>query len=332
MVTFAQETVFSVAAPEADASTFAWSPGDQSIAVLASMTRQATVFAIPTGKILAQVKDLAGGARGIAALPDGTVAIPPLHGGAGGATLWQPSTGATNTLRGADSNSGNTATNVLFEFAVDRSGTRLAGLHFMKTGQGNVTRVAVYDTVAGKLVADHPLSGTHLAISPDGKRLALVQGGRIVVAATETGALLHAFQANLNDVQVLTWSPDGTRIATGALSQGYGLNPATGKYGPLLDKDVLQVWDAQTGTRLSKAQQSLGGGVESVQFSPDGDQIVTTTSDGACRIWDGSTLQLRQTVAEGLHPTTAVARFSPDSRRLAVLRTGPAQVLLFKAD
>src|SRR5262249_49506685 len=131
------------------------------------------------------------------------------------------------------------------------------------------------------------------------------------------------------DVQQIAWSADGRRIVTGTMARGFGQDRETGAYGPRVDTDVLQLWDAASGQRIAAAPIDVGGGVESVDFSLDGRWLATTTSDGYCRVWDSGSLKPVAVVAQGLKPTTAIARFSPDSHRVAVLRTGPARINIY---
>jgi WD40 repeat protein len=332
MVEFVQEADFSIAGTERDVGAIAWSPDGGRIAVLASLLRYAMVFAVPSGQVVGTITDLAGAARAIDFAADGRVLIPTHHADAGALTLWDPNTGSTFTVPGPDPSTNQIVTNLLFVFVLDPGRTRLVGLHYVKQGAGMAFRVAVYDTKSWQLLADHSVGATGLAMSPDGSRVAAIgQAGQVNILDTRTGETLWQFQANMNVVQHIAWSPDGKRIATGTMSDGFGLDRRTGKYGKLHDDDTLQLWNAETGGRIATASQNIGGGVESLEFSRNGTWLVTTTSDGTCRLWDATNLDPRQIIAEGLHPTTALARFSPDSRRLAVIRTGLARATIYRA-
>lgn len=333
MAQFVKEAEFSISGPEPDVGAVAWSPDGSQIATLATLLRRATVFAVPTGQVTGTISDLASGSHTIDFAADGSILIPTHHADAGALTLWNPRTGSRFAVPGPDPQSGQILTNLLFNFALDASRKRLAGLHNALQGDKKTFHIAVYDTSTWRLLADHAVSATGLALSPDGKLIAAVRAnGQVNVFDALKGTILLTFQANVNGIRKIAWSPDGRRIVTGAAtSDGYGLDVKTGKYGKLHDDQVLQSWDAATGQLIAVARQDFGGGVEWLEFSGDGKSLVTTTADGTCRIWDPANLELRQLVAEGLHPTTALARFSPDSRRLAVIRTGLARAAIFRA-
>ena len=122
------------------------------------------------------------------------------------------------------------------------------------------------------------------------------------------------------------WSPSCNR----RFAEGYGQNSVSGNHDKIDDEFLLQLWEADTGRRVAAAKENIGGGVESLDFSGDGSWIVSTNGDGTCRLWNPLTLSPLQTIAERLHPTTALAAFSPDSARLLVVRTGAALATIYR--
>lgn len=330
MVKFEREARFSVAAPDRDVTEFAWSPDGRQVAVLSATVRRANVYSIPEGTRLAGIGDLAGAASSIAYASDGRVVLP-LHADAnGGLSLWNPTTDEITTVESPSPDSDIIGRKV-DDFALDSRRTLLAGTQIVKQGAGRTTLIALYDARRWTVLARLPVATTKIAISPTKDKLAVIgQGGMVLIVDAASGAQLGEFAANRNRVKLLEWSRDGERLVTGNVGQGYGLDRETGQYGELLDEHVLQLWSPASGKRLAVAPIPVGGGVESIEFSGDGRWLVTVTSDRVCRVWDAKTLALAQTVATDLGPTSAVARFSPDSSRILIIRKSDAEAMLFR--
>ncbi len=98
--------------------------------------------------------------------------------------------------------------------------------------------------------------------SPDGKTLAVGHiDGRVLLRDAKTGTLLRALQGHTYNAWHANWSPDGTRLLSGAEELGSINNvPPHAK---------VIVWDLQTGKpQLSWQGYAYGN------WSPDGSQIV----------------------------------------------------------
>jgi WD40 repeat protein len=104
----------------------------------------------------------------------------------------------------------------------------------------------------------------------------------------------------------MSWSPDGSKIATCAVPQ------------------ILQIWDANTGKPI------VGGYVNntanltfqdfipfclSASWSPEGERIVTAGWDGSATIWDAATGD--QLLSFTGHGQLNGARWSPNGKRIA---------------
>jgi WD40 repeat protein len=94
----------------------------------------------------------------------------------------------------------------------------------------------------------------------------------------------------------VSFSPDGTRIATASFDQ------------------TARVWDGTSGKALLELKGHAGR-VSSVSFSVDGTQIVTSTFDGTQRIWDAQTGQEKK--GEPTPLTSHSGPISPDGRWMA---------------
>jgi tRNA A-37 threonylcarbamoyl transferase component Bud32 len=134
------------------------------------------------------------------------------------------------------------------------------------------TEVKVWDAQTGQQVLELKGHTTGVdfspgvAFSPDGQRLASASGGgwdaqgkplpgEVQVWDAQTGKELLTLQGQAGPVYSVAFSPDGTRLASGA---GWVNKPGE-----------VKVWDAQTGQHLLELKGHTGG-VYSVAFSPDG--------------------------------------------------------------
>jgi len=68
-------------------------------------------------------------------------------------------------------------------------------------------------------------------------------------------------------VNSVSWSPDGTRLASGSY-----------------DKTV-RVWDVATGASVATLEGHTGW-VRSVSWSPDGTRLASGSRDETVRVWD----------------------------------------------
>ena len=159
-----------------------------------------------------------------------------------------------------------------------------------------------------------------IALSPDGSRLATAGsigiaegvtdfgfGGRVrnVEAGSEAGATkafawdtatgrrLLSLAGATSPIHDVTYSPDGSRIVTGA------------------HDGTATVWDARTGKRLFVLPNPrTGGGCLGVGFSPDGKKLATADGLARVRIWELGTPRLLRTI-DATQPVCGVA-WSPD--------------------
>ncbi len=110
--------------------------------------------------------------------------------------------------------------------------------------------------------------------------------------ATRVRLVLH----HASQVWSVTFSPDGTRIATASQDK-------TGK-----------IWDAKTGQLLL----TLTGHTDSVNgivYSPDGKRIATSSDDHTAKVWDAATGEALLTLSGHTDVVSRIA-FSPDGSRL----------------
>ncbi len=171
--------------------------------------------------------------------------------------------------------------------------------------------VRVWDAATGKEV--FTLSGHQgfgvmsVEYSPDSKLLATAGADdrtvRIWDAATgQAVRVLHYAE----DLQAVTFSPDGKRLAAGA-----------GTWATRADEAKVVIWDLSTGKESFELSPGELGTIAWVAFSPDGTRLAAASyfADQAI-VWDLST---RQELARFTSPAVVgYVTFSPDSRWLAV--------------
>jgi len=161
-----------------------------------------------------------------------------------------------------------------------------------------------------------------VAFRPDGEVLAAASWfGRITLWDAHTGEELHRFTvpeaAEATGATPLVcsiaFSPNGQLLAYGGRRSGRVtlLDPETG--------EVVRQWDAHSGAVLSLA------------FSPTGQYLVSGSEDGAARVWDPATGELRLPLgqSEGLGRSIAFGR--DNDSRLAVTQAG-REVLIWNLD
>jgi len=138
--------------------------------------------------------------------------------------------------------------------------------------------------------------------SPDGEALVSVITDNLVsVRESATGALRFPALKPVSQggpCRTIAFSKDSRLLVTGVCG-----------------KNMAQVWDLQTGQKRGREMPHGGDfyGLWSVDFSPDGQRVVTGHKDGRVRIWDWQTGQIigtpMQHADEVFHAT-----FTPDGR------------------
>ena len=107
----------------------------------------------------------------------------------------------------------------------------------------------------------------------------------------------------LSEVEVVSFSPDGTRLVSGS---GNG---------------TVLLWDGTTGLIIA-ILVGHSRNVHVSSFSPDGSRLASGSFDNTVRLWDGTTGEL-VAILEGHSGYVAIISFSPDGSRLASGSTTP---------
>jgi len=106
-----------------------------------------------------------------------------------------------------------------------------------------------------------------LAVSPDGRLLAVVQKQRLSVWIADGSKELWQAPASLS--RCAAFSPDGKWIATGG------------------QDSLVSLWEVASGGRVRRVLRGHAATVTGVAFSPDGRRLVSSGIDGV-KIWDPS--------------------------------------------
>ncbi len=112
-----------------------------------------------------------------------------------------------------------------------------------------------------------------LAFRPDSRWLAMCSNpadggpGEVRVFDALTGKPIFTLPGHTSQIVAVTFSPDGTRIATASLDL------------------TVKLWETETGQEVCTLRGHTAG-VLSVVFCPDGRKIATSSMDGTVRVWE----------------------------------------------
>ncbi|KAH6999495.1 WD40-repeat-containing domain protein [Ilyonectria destructans] len=136
-----------------------------------------------------------------------------------------------------------------------------------------------------KVFYGHDSAIYSIAFSPDGRRIGSVStDGILRIWDANKGVLQQTVRGHITPDKYIVpstlgpsiaFSPDGSQLALGSPTP-YG---------------TVKLWDSKNGALLRMFQGHTGP-IYSVNFSPDGDQLVTTSTDGTLRRWDTKALSM----------------------------------------
>jgi WD40 repeat protein len=133
--------------------------------------------------------------------------------------------------------------------------------------------VRFLDLESGEVVGDAiDFRAFGAAYSPDGKRLAIMDGlGPVAIIEARTGRKLASNITHSSNLNWAQWDPEGCRLLTAG------------------SDDQVLVWIAETGTQMLGPLRTPNGIARVARWSPDGQFIITRSDDRRVRVWDAMT-------------------------------------------
>jgi WD40 repeat protein/serine/threonine protein kinase len=162
--------------------------------------------------------------------------------------------------------------------------------------------VAVLDVRPAHL--SRPGRTSWFAQDREGKWLAVPTETEVVLFDARTMAPVKILGSTPGRIYQVAFSPDGRQLAVGSWSDG----------------DSAVVWDVQTGKQTLKLKHQCD--CWSIQFSPDGDRLLTVGEDHTPTVWDArSGAQLYRFPAQD-QPVCADVTFTADGKRIVTHTDG----------
>jgi WD40 repeat protein len=195
----------------------------------------------------------------------------------------------------------------------------------------------------------NPLLAT--AWSPNGKLMATafdgnVNGNTVQVWNTTSGMLIQTYHGHNDFIESLSWSPDGTRIASASVDEvvhvwdatsgqtlltfrGQSRNSEEVHWSPdgkriafIGDNNNVLVWNAVTGKTLVVHHQHSKFGLSSLIWSPNG-AFIASAGD-TVELWHANTGKTLYTFTKNPHPIRTLS-WSPNGKLIASA-TGPGEL------
>jgi WD40 repeat protein len=135
---------------------------------------------------------------------------------------------------------------------------------YLGAGTADANDARIFDSATGKeilVLKGHTGNPLSIAYSPDGTRL--VTSGRDFTAKiwdVAAGKELSTLRGHTSTVTSARFSPDGTLIATASRD------------------GTIRLWDSRTG--IEKLTLGINGGAFDVEFTPDGEKLITWDWEG----------------------------------------------------
>lgn len=338
------ETLIKISHP---VELLAWNPDGKHVAVTGS-TPEISVWDIEKRQLAISLrKPRAGSHTAIAYSPDGRY----LAAGASVISLWDARTGThLRDIVGPHIDLMRPQSIGIQSISFSPDGNTVAVTYGMiRLGRGYGFAICLFESESGKLIRSiesEGLTNTGIFFSKDGRQLFGTRhystgerdqrGAPVTYLVTNTE--LNVWDASsgqktntIKNIHVLTpWAfatnPDSKIFATGTWTGEIvsTRNRKTGEFHTIKNEDPIRLWNTQTGKLRSEL--SVSSHVQSLDFSPDGNFLVSSqwaSPDAHDPIWlwrvsDGKLIQ-KAKFPKNQHNDTPVCYFSPDGSRLAAV-------------
>ncbi|MBP5976607.1 HNH endonuclease [Brasilonema sp. CT11] len=172
-------------------------------------------------------------------------------------------------------------------------------------------KILIHDLTTNKIcniLLGHSALILSIDISPDGKFVA--SGGddkQVKIWNLETGELINTLSLRADVINCVAFSPDGQFIAAGGTNK-YRNNDSQVK------TTTIYLWNFQTGKLIA----TLGSHrlrINQIIFSPNGQILVSKSSNGTVKVWNLETLKVIYKLRGETNPINGIV-ISPDAKQL----------------
>jgi WD40 repeat protein len=149
--------------------------------------------------------------------------------------------------------------------------------------------------------------GPRIAISLDGKSLALASQNRVHLWEIATGRELAVFQGHTADVNAVAFAPDGKTLASASADK------------------TARIWTVPDGNPIGSPLAHVEEVIR-ISFSPDGRLLLSAVGNNTAVVWEAISERRLSGLITSFNYKGYKPEFSPDSRRFVVCNAGVVEV------